>query len=114
MSYAVKVSTDNKVSLLELKGISSIGDTIRADMGGWMEIVRATRLKRPLVMIVDEEGLLKQLPVNKFGSWLYGADRHGNPIAGAIYILRENVEDLEGLSLETAEKMKGDIERALL
>ena len=39
---------------------------------------------RGVVMLVDEEGLMKYLPVNEFGSWLYGTDIHGNPIVGDV------------------------------
>ena len=37
-----------------------------------------------VVMLVDEEGLMKYLPVNEFGSWLYEMDIHGNPIVGHV------------------------------
>lgn len=70
--------------------------------GGWMEIVHPKRLKRPYCMIVNDEGLLRNLPLNVFGSLLYGTDYHGNPIVGDIVLIKEGINsngecDLVGL-----------------
>ena len=40
-------------------------------------------------MLVDEEGLWKNLPINIIGSWLYESDLHGHPIVGNILIAGE-------------------------
>lgn len=40
-------------------------------------------------MLIDEEGLLKKLPFNVVGSWLYETDVHGCPIVGNILIVGE-------------------------
>lgn len=66
----------------------SIGDAV----GGWIEIVCPVRLKRPYCMIVNEEGVLLNLPINSFGSFLYGMDYHGNPILGDIVLLKEGID----------------------
>ena len=65
----------------------SIGEAV----GGWIEIVRPVRLKSPYCMIVNEEGVLLNLPINSFGSFLYGMDYHGNPILGDIVLLKEGI-----------------------
>lgn len=65
----------------------SIGDVV----GGWIEVVRPVRLKRPYCMIVNEEGLLLNLPINSFGSFLYGTNYHGNWILGDIVLLKEGI-----------------------
>lgn len=65
----------------------SIGDVV----GGWIEVVRPVRLKRPYCMIVNEEGMLLNLPMNIFGSFLYGTDYHGNRILGDIVLLKEGI-----------------------
>lgn len=44
-------------------------------------------------MLVDEEGLLKENEPNLIGSYLYEADRHGNPIMGNILFVGEEWED---------------------
>ena len=65
----------------------SIGEA----MGGWIEVVRPVRLKRPYCMIVNEEGALINLPRNIFGSFLYGPNYHGNWILGDIVLLKEGI-----------------------
>lgn len=77
----------------------SIGEAV----GGWIEIVHPVRLKRPYCMVVNEEGVLRNLPFNAFGSFLYGADKHGSPIAGDIVLLKGGINndgelDLLGLT----------------
>ena len=61
-------------------------------VGGYFEVVRPVRLKRPYCMIVNEEGVLLNLPINSFGSFLYGMDYHGNPILGDIVLVREGID----------------------
>ena len=46
-------------------------------------------LPGPFCMVVNEEGLLRGLPLNLFGCILYDTVRHGNPIVGDIVILKE-------------------------
>ena len=65
----------------------SIGEAV----GGWIEIVRPVRLEPPYCMIVNEEGALLNLPMNMFGSFLYGTSYHGNPILGDIVLLKEGI-----------------------
>lgn len=57
-------------------------------VGGFIEIVRPGYLRRPYVMIVNEEGLLKDLPINNTGSLLYGG-----PIVGDVLILQEGFNE---------------------
>ena len=77
----------------------SIGEAV----GGWIEVVRPVRLGRPYCMVVNEEGLLRNLPMNVLGSFLYGS-----PIAGDIVLLREGINsdgeyDLLGLTEQDIE-----------
>lgn len=65
----------------------SIGETV----GGWIEVVRPVCLERPYCMIVNDEVVLLNLPMNSFGSFLYGTDYHGNPILGDIVLLKEGI-----------------------
>lgn len=67
----------------------SIGKVV----GGWIEIVHPVRLKRPYCMVVNEEGVLRNLPMNVIGSFLYGAYNHGNPILGDIVLLKDGISD---------------------
>ena len=65
--------------------------SIGGAVGGWIEVVRPVRLKRPYCMIVNEEGALINLPRNIFGSFLYGTNYHGNWILGDIVLLKEGI-----------------------
>lgn len=86
----IVIATNNKIRMQEFSepAYKSIGDAV----GGWIEIVRPVRLKRPYCMIVNEEGALLNLPMNVFGSFLYGTDYHGNPILGDIVLLKEGID----------------------
>ena len=82
----------------------SIGEAV----DGYIEIVHPVRLGRPYCMVVNEEGLLRNLPMNVLGSYLYGTDTHGSPIAGNIVLLREGINsdgeyDLLGLTEQDIE-----------
>ena len=57
--------------------------------------------KRPGVavsMLIDEEGWLKPNHVNVIASWLYEADKHGNPIAGNVLFVGEQYDEDGDLS----------------
>lgn len=42
-----------------------------------------------VIMLIDEEGLLKENKPNLIGSYLYETDRHGHPIMGNILFVGE-------------------------
>ena len=94
---AVKVTTDNKVSIIDV----DFGNfrSIQKAIGGHFETVH-TRLmsdyfKDPsVIMLVDEEGLLKGLPENALGCALYGTPQHGNPTVGDLVFARVDGEDI--------------------
>lgn len=82
----------------------SIGEVV----DGWIEIVHPVRLGRPYCMVVNEEGLLRNLPMNVLGSFLYRTDIHGSPIVGDVVLLREGINsygeyDLLGLTEQDIE-----------
>ena len=84
----VVVTANNELYVKEFAPplYQSIGEVV----GGWIEIVRPRGLKHRLVMVVNEEGLLRNLPLNVFGSILYGFHIHGNPIVGDIVFMKED------------------------
>lgn len=93
----VKVSTDDVVSLIDIDFDSY--REIRSVIGGHFEIVHTHLMdayfKDPsIVMLVDEEGLLKRLPMNVFGSLVYGAAEHGHLIVGDLILARVVGEDI--------------------
>lgn len=83
----IVITTNDEMRVQEFSepAHKSIGEAV----GGWIEIVRPVRLKRPYCMIVNEEGVLLNLPINSFGSFLYGTDTHGWPIAGDAVLMKE-------------------------
>lgn len=85
----IVITTKNEMRVQEFSepAHKSIGDAV----GGWIEIVCPVRLKRPYCMIVNEEGVLLNLPINSFGSFLYGTDYHGDPMLGDIVLLKEGI-----------------------
>lgn len=93
----VKVTTDNKISLIDVD-FSDL-KSIQQAIDGHFETVH-TRLmsdyfKDPsVIMMVDEEGLIKGLPVNALGCALYGTPQHGNPIVGDPIFARVDGEDI--------------------
>ena len=86
MGKTIKITTDNKLSVIDMD-FNDFRDLQRA-VGGHFECVRTQRMfeyfGHPVMMIVDEEGILKNLPTNRCGSWMYGTDKHGHRIAGDI------------------------------
>lgn len=96
----VKVTTKNVVSIIDVD-FDNYKDIQRA-IGGHFETVRTERMRAvfgdgDLIMIVDESGLLKQLPENMLGCVLYGTYEHGHPIVGDLIFARIQGEDVVGL-----------------
>ena len=95
----VKVTTDNKVSIIDVD-FSSLKDIQRA-IGGGFETVHTSLMSDyfrdlSVIMLVDEEGILKGLPMNVIGSALYGTQKHGNPIVGDVIFANVSGEDIVG------------------
>ena len=85
----LRVTTDNKVELIEIPWtLEGHENAIGADM---CEVVRTLLGYDPIVMLVDESGLLKHKPINKAASIMYGSERHGGCIAGDVILV-----ELEG------------------
>lgn len=76
-------------------------------LGGWIEVVHPRGLDWPYVMLVNEEGLLHDLPMNMVGSFLYKTHEHGCPIVGNVILMadgyRDGEPDIVGLSEKQAE-----------
>ena len=46
-------------------------------------------------MMVNEDGLLLNLPLSPLGSLLYGTPQHGQPIVGNVIFLKDGYHDGE-------------------
>lgn len=84
----------------------SVGDVV----GGWIEVVHPRGLEDPFCFICNEEGLLRDLPLNAIGSLWYGTLQHGSPIVGNIVVMKEGDTeegpDIVGLMPGEIEKIK--------
>lgn len=110
----IKISTNNEVSVIDV----DFNDfcSIKNAIGGYFETVKTQKMwdyfKRPMMFLADEEGHLKQLPLNQLGSYFYDTERHGCPIAGDIilavpfgeYII--GIDDVEVLKLKLLKDFK--------
>ena len=108
----VKVSTDDVVSLIDIDFDSY--REIRSVIGGHFETVRTKRTASyfgspDIIMLVDEEGLLKRLPMNVFGSFMYGTAEHGHPIVGDLILAKVVGEDIT--APDDAEALKSKLLR---
>lgn len=63
-------------------------------VGGYVERV-APRKTPGILFLCDEEGLLKNKPINQHGCMLYGTEDHGHPIVGDIIVF-ENRREAKG------------------
>ena len=108
----IKVTTDNKVSYVDVN-FDDYKDIQRA-VGGHFESVHTTRIASffgpGVILIVDEEGLIKGLPINQLGCFFYGTMFHGHPIVGDLILAKavgenwtapDDVEELMDRLLKT-------------
>ena len=83
-----------------------------------IEHVLPKGLKSPYCMLVNEEGLLKDLPFNLIGSLLYQTPIHGNVVVGNIIIMKDGIVDGEpdiiGLDDDDIIKVQQNIIRNIL
>ena len=96
----VKVTPDNIISVIDVN-FDDFRDLQKA-VGGHFEIVSTKTLfetfKMPMILLVDEDGRMKQKEVNRLGSYFYDADRHGWPILGDVVFAIAAGEDIEAPS----------------
>ena len=107
----IVVTTDLNVRIEEFG--DPLYKTVGTAVGGYIEHVKPARLRPPYCMIVNEEGRLLDLPLNPIGSFFYGTDQHGEPIAGNIVVMkdgyRDGERDIVGLNDVEAERIKNII-----
>lgn len=103
----IVITTADDVSVQDFT--PPLHESLGRAVGGYIEIVHPQGLNQPYCMIVNDEGLLKKLPLNRAGSLLYGTQFHGSPIVGDIVIMAEGWtpegRDIVGIPEECAEKV---------
>lgn len=82
----IVVTTNNVIEVKEFS--RPLHESCRSTLGGYIERVSPPGLKRPFCMLVNDEGLLRDLPINYIGSILYGTAKHGCPICGNLIIMK--------------------------
>lgn len=96
----LKITTDNKIRMIDIN--MSDCKAIQKELGGYFETVHTKLMyeyfKAPVIMLVDEEGRCKCLPLNVVGSYFYGTQEHGNPIAGDVLLALVVGEDFTGFT----------------
>lgn len=98
----IVISTENEIKTVDIaENGSPLYAQVRSAVGGYMENVYPRRLDSNLIMVVNEEGLLMDLPINLIASYLYGTDVHGHSIVGNVIILKrgyfEGEPDIVGI-----------------
>lgn len=110
----VVITTTDEVSVRDFA--APLNKSLGAIVGGCIEIVHPQGLHPPYCMIVNEEGLLKELPINRAGSLLYGTQFHGSPIVGDVVIMAEGWtlqgQDIVGIPEDRAEKVAQELIKA--
>lgn len=98
----IKITTDNKISIIDVDFNNY--KAMQQAVGGYVETISTERMydlfKRPVIMLVDEEGYRKGLKSNLAGSLFYDSDKYSLPIVGDIVLAQpagEYGEDLEGI-----------------
>lgn len=77
---AFRITPDGEVTKMMPAGKTWTLDELHAVIGGWVEVVRhGARFDKDSIMVVDEEGLIKQKPYNADASQLAG-----QPIVGTV------------------------------
>ena len=102
----LKISANNEISIIDM----NFDDfrSIQKALGGHFETVHTEKMgnyfQGPVIMLVDENGYFKSLPLNRFGSWMYDMPRHGSPILGDVILAEAHFEDIT--AVQEPEKLK--------
>ena len=110
----LKISANNEISIIDV----NFDDfrSIQKALGGHFETVHTEKMgnyfQGPVIMLVDEYGYFKNLPLNRFGSWMYDTQRHGYPILGDVILAEAHCEDITAVQEpeKLMEKLMDDFE----
>ena len=107
-NYVLKItpqSTIEKIEFPENHDHKWYADQIGCE---WIEVVHP--IGYDCVLVIDEEGRRKPNRINPIASFLYGIERHGEPIVGTCLLMKEGIvngePDLVGLTDEKATNIK--------
>lgn len=105
---ALKLDTRGRISQVILPDSENEQlEAIHQEIDGFMELVRPKIFADKIVLLADDEGLLKGKHFNQFASALYGYFQHGNPIVGDVLVVGirwgNDGEEFRSLSSEEME-----------
>ena len=89
---AILIKTTDEVEIIDIVagGIDEELRAMQGFVGGYIEHVRPRGLPRPYCMIVNEEGLVHELPRNSAASALCDGIA---PIVGDVLILKDDIDE---------------------
>lgn len=80
---------------------------LQQSVRGYIEVVYPEKLPKPFLMLVNEEGLLRNMDLNPAACWLYGSEKHGAPIVGPAVICKQiRTDDGPDIGLLTKEDVQ--------
>ena len=82
--FALVLRTSGAVEVKQFNAPELPLKWLQEQVGGYIEIVRGSILPGDAYMIVNEDGLYKELPLNRLASWLYSAGNVG--IVGDVVV----------------------------
>lgn len=95
MAKTLKITAGGHIRVVEVD--FGCLENLQREVGGLLESVYTQRLQSyfglNVLMVVDEEGIIKGLPMNPVGSLFYGTATHGNPIVGDVLLAVANGEE---------------------
>ena len=83
-------------------------------LNGFFEIVHPGNLPRNIVMLVDDEGMLKDLPIKPLATTLYRGRIFGKAILMREYLNADGEPDLTGLNDLDLSRTLSAIQRVML
>ena len=102
----LKITTNNEILIVDV----DLNDykSIQKELGGYAESVLTGAMheyfKTSVLMLVDEEGLIKNLPINVVASHFYGYQIHGHVIAGDAIFAISLGENMTGFGERDSEQ----------
>ena len=93
--YAVKLNTQLDIEIVEKMPDQGLLDFCYQNIGcQYVETVHPRYLQEPYILMIDEEGRLKDKPmVNFIASYLYGTHEHRQPIVGNALVMKLGMTD---------------------
>lgn len=107
----IKITTDCIIKKIRIS--CPINTLLKKEINSSFEIVYPRRLPSSYCMIIDEDGHMKNLPINPIGSYFYESNLNLMPIVGDIIILKIEEGNLVGFSDLEALNLKKEIEKIM-